>query len=78
MELKEQCITLEQAKKLKELWFQRDGFYLWRDQENNIHIFNSDEVEQENRMRPTYAAYTVSELMEYIWDTISYTYTLCL
>ena len=71
MEIKEQVISPEQARKLWELWFSRDGYF--------EHIFNYHSVKyQYTRMSPKewdidtedmkleIPAYTVSEIMEYL------------
>ena len=61
MQLKDQVISLEQAKKLKKLWFEREYFVVWW-----IVNWNSF-VTLKSAMTTTeeqYPAYTVSELME--------------
>lgn len=73
MQLSEQVITLEQAKKLKELWFERDSLrkiedeyqtihQIWRDYLWDLYRANNDTLD----WWEWYNAYTVSELMDYL------------
>jgi hypothetical protein len=64
MQPKNQVTTLEQSKKIDELWFKRESYFVWRDITNNplLDVYN----EYTPEVHPIYKAYTVSELMEYI------------
>jgi len=69
MQLEDQVVTLEQAKKIHELWFNKESCFVYtpRDEyELWIHIVYSKDT------RISYwKAYTVSELMEYLPAYIS-------
>lgn len=81
MELKDQLITLEQAKQLKELWFEKESLYKFVQawvvddweliellDEYRIHIeWTAYYVFEEWKQYP---AYTCAELMEYLPDMI--------
>ena len=71
MQLSEQVITLEQAKKLKELWFDKHSLWkiedeyetiyqVWRDYKRDWYRANDDTSD----WWEWYNAYTVSELMD--------------
>ena len=73
MELSKQCITLEQAKQLKELWFQNESYAIWchEEDENNYKTWETVVVDRDyfeycEWSDNLYNAYTVSELMEYL------------
>ena len=64
MKLENQVVSLELAKKLKELGFKQDSLYYWAEDEN--FIVTKDKIENSQDWRDNYfiPAYTVPELGE--------------
>ena len=76
MELSEQVVSLELAKKLKELGVEQKSLFYWYkflsgeefQIQNRIDIKNSLVIKEE-----TYSAFTVAELGEILWDVFEKT-----
>lgn len=75
MQLQDQVISLEQAKKLKELWFERDSLFTFSKPWLVYWVYRNDEIRHPQHLSD-YRAYTASELMdilpEYIDDMFIY------
>jgi hypothetical protein len=66
MELKNECVSLELAKKMKELGFKQESLFYWQIKANNYAPENEQIVlkEKMNNIFSSYSAYTVAELGE--------------
>ena len=72
MKLKDHVITLNQAKRLKELWFRKESEFVWNEDADGDTRISSRWISKTNVERwNQYHAYTLSELWEYLPDGYS-------
>lgn len=71
MRLEDQVISLDIAKKLKEIGLKQESYYVWRYYQNEIELTTLKAVKIFNKYsHDSYPAYTLSELLDILPSTI--------